>query len=682
MSTSRHVRQILLSATEDYKAGHVDSARSKYLSVLELDQANVDALTMLGGISHSRGLNDDALVFFNRATSAMPQHAMALYNKAVILEGMGRTKEAIAAYQDCLRAKPDYAEAAMNLGVLLHEGGDTVAAISIFRKFVQRLPNDARFHYNLGYCLALIGDAPSAEHSLNAALQREPAYAAAWLALANLYADTQRLNLAIQAIGHAIKVEPKNAEYYTVLGNLLSQNGQLHEAIQVHRMAHGLCPSHAKYLNNLGAGLLTAGAFTEAKEILSEAIQRDPLQAEYHFNLAQALDANGQPYDAINALESALCLRQEYGDAYQSLSVLFADIGWQVASRLCQERAKELDPQNPYICSASGAINLAEGNFKAGWVEFESRFTMWSDLRYRQKGVAPRSTPPQIWGGETLAGKTILVWTEQGIGDEVLYSGMLPDLVSMSGKVVFQCSRRMVPIFQRSFPTIDVRASPTPDSNLTELGITANYQSSLVSLGRYLRPSFESFPHRQSYLKYDDERVSELRSRYGAGPLVGISWQSQAPQIGQKKSINLADLAPVLKVPGVRFVSLQYGDCAQEVQSVSKELGVEIIHDPSVNPLKDMDTFFAQVAAMDLIISTSNTTAHVAGAIGRPTWVMLRPGAASLWYWFKDRTDSPWYKSVRLFRTSNAPQLQDPFGVCVEVVGKELRGWNTKVIDK
>ena len=678
MSALRHVRQILSSAIEDHKAGRVDDAHKKYMSVLELDKQNVDALTMLGGIAHARGLNDEALAFFNRATSAAPQHAMALYNKAVITEGMGRKKEAIAAYQECLRAKPDHADAAMNLGVLLHEDGDTAAAISIFRRFTQRLPNDARFHYNLGHCLALIGDAPSAEHSLKAALQRLPTYAVAWLTLANLYAETQRLDLAIQAIGHAIKAEPENAEYYTVLGNLLSQNGQLHEAISVHRKARALCPSHAKYLNNLGAVLLMSGAVTEAKEILSEAIQRDPMCAEYHFNLAQALDESGQPYDAIDALESALCVRQEYGEAYQSLSVIFADIGWQVASRLCQERAKELDPQNPYICFISGAINLAEGNFKVGWAEFESRFAMWSDLRYRQKGVAPRSTPPQIWGGENLTGKTILVWTEQGIGDEVLYSGMLPDLVSMSGKVVFQCSRRMVPIFQRSFPTIDVRASPTPDSNLTELGITADYQSSLVSLGRYLRPSFESFPHRQSYLKYDDERVSELRSRYGAGPLVGISWQSQAPQIGQKKSINLADLAPALKVPGVRFVSLQYGDCAQEVQSVSKELGVEIIHDPSVNPLKDMDTFFAQVAAMDLIISTSNTTAHVAGAIGRPTWVMLRPGATSLWYWFKDRNDSPWYPSVRLFRTSGAPQPQDPFGVCVEEVGEELRGWVRK----
>ena len=125
-------------------------------------------------------------------------------------------------------------------------------------------------------------------------------------------------------------------------------------------------------------------------------------------------------------------------------------------------------------------------------------------------------------------------------------------------------------------------------------------------------------------------------------------------------------------------MSLQYGDCALEVQTVSRELGIEIIHDPAVNPLQDMDVFFAQVAAMDLIISTSNTTAHVAAAIGRPTWVMLRSGSASLWYWFKDRNDSPWYPSVCLFRQIQqiSPESKAEGGLdAIARVAKSLEQW-------
>jgi hypothetical protein len=283
------------------------------------------------------------------------------------------------------------------------------------------------------------------------------------------------------------------------------------------------------------------------------------------------------------------------------------------------------------------------GRLEEGWKEYDGRF--W----YLEERVPRRPVPPVYWGGEDLTGKRLLVWTEQGIGDAIIYSSMIPELAQRASAVYLECEPRLIPIFSRSFPGVQVftlREGGDPNATMP----SADYQSAIGSLGRFMRPNLDSFPRHNGYLVPNAEKVAEFKRRYAPGPVVGISWRSSKHAAGLVKTVPLSEWAPILRVPGIKFVNLQYGDNRAEIADVTSKLGVEIFEDAEVNALKDMDGFLAQVAALDLVITVSNTTAHVAGAANVPVWLALPSKGLGLWYWFQRRADSPWYPSMRIFR--------------------------------
>jgi len=229
---------------------------------------------------------------------------------------------------------------------------------------------------------------------------------------------------------------------------------------------------------------------------------------------------------------------------------------------------------------------------------------------------------------------------------------MIPDLAKSGGRVLVECDRRLLDLFRRSFPgaTCIARAEhPDLAAQAADLQVPSS------SLGIWLRRDEKSFGGGAPYLAVDAARAEQLRHAYrarfdaGAGKkLVGITWQSLNPEIGDRKSMTLDDMAPLFQVPDAVFVNLQYGDTNEDRADFQSRMGVTIHHDPDIDPLVDIDGHTAQIAAMDLIISISNSTVHLAGAIGVPTWVIVQKVPDRRW--LMDREDSPWYGSVRLFR--------------------------------
>jgi len=281
--------------------------------------------------------------------------------------------------------------------------------------------------------------------------------------------------------------------------------------------------------------------------------------------------------------------------------------------------------------------------------------------------------PTPYWNGEPLDGRTLLVWTEQGLGDEILLASMIPDVLERGAQCTLVCTNRLAPLFQHSFPSAKIL---TREDMKTDIAPArgAHYQASLSQLGFRLRPSFESFPQRKSYLKADEAEASALRTRYLQGSpdrLVGIAWKSGNPQAGAEKSTPLTAWADILRVPGYRFVSLQYGDRTNALRELQEQTGLSITVDEDIRSDRDMRQFAAQVAAMDLVISVSNTTVHFAGALGVPVWTLLPSSVGRIWYWFLDRSDSPWYPSMRLFRQERGKD----WSAVLESVARELRQW-------
>ena len=482
-------------------------------------------------------------------------------------------------------------------------------------------------------------------------LRRDPNQADALHQLGVLRLQQGNATEAAKLIERAISLRPKTAEMYVNLGAAYRTGKYPEKAAKAYQQALVFNPELHDVYFNLGHALKDLENFEDAANAYKAYLAINPKDAEAFNVLGDTYMRLERNDAAIDAYESALMYDSRKPEAIGNIATILRNRGWHHAARVVIDRAIALAPANHEIRLTYGALCMQAGDLKNGWAALESRF----DTEIEQ--ILRRPSPPADWEGEDLIGKRVVVWTEQGLGDEVLHASILPEVIERAGRCTIECSKRMVPVFARSFPAATVVGYKASDIPATSAG-NFDYQIPLASLGRHFRPDFASFPHHDGYLKADADKVAALRARYEAlakgRRIVGLSWRSKNERAGEAKSMTLSELAPILQVPGVLFVNLQYGDCTEELADVREQFGIEVVQDAAVDPLADMDMFFAQVAAMDLVLSTSNTTAHVAGAQNIPVWVLLPHGSKGLiWYWFLRRDDSPWYPAARLIRADH-----------------------------
>ncbi len=456
---------------------------------------------------------------------------------------------------------------------------------------------------------------------------------------------------AVPILRRGVEMSPDSSALADLLGTAFSEGGNFEDAETAYRRALITAPGDAGVLNNLGNVLKNLGRFEESRDAYLESLERRPGHADTELNLAGVLE-NLEDYEGAEAASRrSIAAAPGDPDAHANLARMLLAQGKLDEVEAAAKRALELDPRRAEAHEVLGIYYFLRGRLSDAWEAYEWRWREEADRR-------GNFTQP-TWSGEPVAGKTLLVWGEQGVGDEVLFAGMLPDLLDAGADIVLECDERIIPIFERSFEGVEYLARNDDHRSAAALeGI--DFQVPLGSLGRWLRPDFDSFPRRESYLVADETRTAALRDKYredSPGLVVGVAWRSENPRIGRDKSIPLMELRPLLELPQKRFVDLQYGDTIGEREILQRETGQTLLHDDDIDQMADLDAFTAQVAAMDLIVSISNTTVHVAGALGVPTWIMLpmRP----MWRWMADREDSPWYPSVRLFRQSVAGQWTD-----------------------
>jgi hypothetical protein len=300
-------------------------------------------------------------------------------------------------------------------------------------------------------------------------------------------------------------------------------------------------------------------------------------------------------------------------------------------------QAVALDPDSADSHHTLAHALLAAGRLAEGWREYEWRW------RAKQFRVPPRDFPIPRWTGEELAGKRVLVWSEQGIGDKLLFAGLLPELAARADSITIEIEERLVALFRRSFPAVTVIARRDPiDPALDPAEF--ELQAPLGDLPRYLRPDLEGFRPLGTYLVPDADRTRELRNRYRRGeiPVIGIAWASRPP-----KGMPLDAFASVLKLPGARWVSLQYGDRSEEIARVNQALDIEILGDLTIDAVTDFDGSVAQTAALDAVVTIQNATLYTAGGLGLPTFALTPPEPD--WRWL-GCDHSPWHETVRLYR--------------------------------
>jgi Flp pilus assembly protein TadD len=449
------------------------------------------------------------------------------------------------------------------------------------------------------------------------------------------------------------------------------------EAVALYRQVLARRPGSIEALSGLGDSLRDLGSVEKAIALLEAAVRQHRESAALHYSLGRAYQRAGRLRAAIDIYKIVLRLDRHHADALNSVGLFFSTRGElesgnrlfrrALAARpnfpdalvnmglnlkileqyapalLAFQQAARLDPDYARAHWAEAQLQLLLGRFEDGWRGYEWRWRTREESSNRG-----RLFPQPPWDGKPFRDGRLLIWSEQGVGDEVMFASLLPELF---GKLdcVLECDPRLVPLFARSLPGVELvaRADPLP-ARLIAADIRA--QSAAGSLGRWLRPDRASFAGRGgAYLQPDLAKRERCRARYGEDRVnVGIAWHTTKDEPTAQRRMALEEMLPILRVSGIRFVSLQYGDHRGAIAKLEAETGVELLQDPEIDQIKNLDDFASQVAALDLVISIDNSAAHMAGALGVPGWVLL-PHPPE-WRWLLEGEDCLWWPSLRLFR--------------------------------
>lgn len=477
------------------------------------------------------------------------------------------------------------------------------------------------------------------------------------------------------------------AQELTMLGQQARQRGNVEVALHLFDAALEADPTYWHVLNEKGTLLNEQQRYPEALVAFTAALAINSSNGEVFNNRGMVYRNLGRPKEALDDCQEALRWLPGNGLIALNAASAYDDMGMVDECLQIVDDHIRRNPGNPNIQYNKAILMLGDGRFKEGWKQFEWRLNQPTAAGHYEHFDIPR------WKGAPLDGKSVLIWPEQGLGDEIITASMVQDVIAAGAKVTLLATDRLVPLFRRSFPdaTVGNRSGALTHITLQRTPLEPqflpaavrdgkfDYQMSQGDLGAAFRPDLESFPKHAGFLiadEYLSRMYRDMCERHDPNKkIVGISWHSQKNiRIGKLKTIGLRAFAPILKTPGVTFVNLQYGDCAAEIAEVEKEFGIKIMNFPDADPLRFMDRFSALVYAMDLVISVSNTTVHVAGGLGLPTWVMVPEGPARLWYWLRKRHDSLWYPSLQLYRQSASGIWSDT----IAKVAKNLKMWVAK----
>ena len=406
-----------------------------------------------------------------------------------------------------------------------------------------------------------------------------------------------------------------------------------------------------------------------AVELISKALAIKPDYAEAYNNLGTALKELDRLEEAADNYRKAIDLKPDYADAFYNLGSVYEVLYKYDLAIACYHKTLAIQPDYIKAHWNLSDIFLQRGDLKRGWQEYE-----WGLHLVEARGVGiSRSWPCAVWQGEPLQGKNIFVYPEQGIGDEILFSGCITDLLSLSpNQIYLECEPRLEPLFARSFPSVRVCGkAKNQDCTWVGEGVDLDYYVPIGSLLKFFRNNQDDFPNRDSFLIPDTEKQASIRAdyihRWPNKTLVGVAWHSGNKKIGSIRSLSLDEMQPILSHADCQFISLQYGNVENELSVLKENLGIDIFFDPEIDALQNMDTFSAQIAALDLVISIDNSTAHVAGSIGVPTWVLLNSHAT--WRWLSENDTSLWYRSAHVYRQKTLGVWDD----VIEQVSKDLK---------
>ena len=574
-------------------------------------ETNALRSNLVGLIYLSARQNPSALEWFDHALAIDPANAEALANRGLALQELGRAAEALTAYDEAVRAG--------------------CAKPALF--------------YNRGNLLRASGRLTEAIASYDAALRLDPAYPEALRAGGLVLSDLGRYANALEFINEALRLRPSFIEALIDRGNLLQNLDRPSEALASYNAALAGDPDRAEILNNRGAAFLMLGQWQEADADFAKAVQILPRFPQAWSNRGNLFLKLQQPEAALAAFEKAMALRPHYLEALCGRAVALKYLGRFDEALAGFDAALACDPASAHANNNKAALLLLRGDFEQGLELYEYR---WIFARTPKQAL---THPVPEWKGEVPHGSSIAVFDEQGHGDAIQFARYLSILAGQGANVTFFCRESL----RRLFKGLEGQVKIADCADASE---RFDYQIALSSLPRAFKTRLATIPANMSYVRAETSLVEKWAARIGSPSFkIGICWRGN-PNVkaDPARSIPLACFGKLAQTGGVRLISVQKMAGCADAESLP---GLTLLgEDFDAGPDAFIDTA-AVMQNLDLIVTCDTSLAHLAGALGRPVYVLLKQ--VPDWRWLLDREESPWYPSMRLFRQKERGDWNEVF---------------------
>jgi tetratricopeptide (TPR) repeat protein len=616
------VEALLKRGLEFHKTGRLTDAEAIYRQILSTTPSHFEALYLLGILAYQRGNYVDAVRQIDRALEVNPEIASAHRDRGVTLHLLKRFDEALASHDRAIALKPDYAIAFINRGLALQELNRLDEALASYDQAIVLQPGFGEAFSNKGDALYQLKRFDEARASYDQAIAFRPGFAELFNNKGDALYELKRFDEAVASYDQAIALKPGLAEAFSNKGDALYQLKRFDEALTSYDQAIALKPGLAKALNNKGNILNELERFDEGLVYFDRAIALKPDFAEAFNNRGNALKELRRIDEALASYDHAISFRPGFAQAFN----------------------------NRALCK------LLIGRYIEGWSDYEWRFEVSTSI---SRPIFPN------WQGEDLAGRRVLVFAEQGLGDVIQFARYLPLLERNRCQLTFLAPAKLTRLTRllRSLRSeIKVISALSPEHMF-------DYQCALMSLPHRLGTNVASIPNSVPYLHAEDDLIVRWKERLKKhGFKIGIAWQGNPLALADRgRSISLNEYVPLARIPGVRLISLQTGYGLDQLAQLPKDVTIEILgQDFDDGPDAFIDTA-AVISSLDLVITADTAIAHLAGALGCRTWVTLK--YVPHWPWMLDREDSPWYPTARLFRQSRV----DDWAPVFANIANELR---------
>ena len=571
------------------------------------------------GIEHQQaGRRGPAEACYRRSLKADPRCPQALHLMGLLAQQAGDYRESIRLLEQSLALNPDDRDTLNSLAEAYFDQGQIQPASQCYQRLAGLFPQSAEIHHRLGKTQERLGEWGAATASYRHALALQPDSPDLYGSLARLQSKQGVFAEAVESCRRALALDPIRHEIHTQLGNALTDLGNYGAAVEALRCALTLKPDSADAVLGLGRFFERKGDLTSAMDAYQNALKLNPQLSGAHLHLGSAQLLQG------NLEEAAECF----------------------------ERILQLTPDSAEARAFLGLIHLKQGNFRRGLNEYEDRWVTPYGFRFRRTFSQP------LWKGEPLEGSRILLHAEQGMGDTLQFVRYVPLVRARGGKVVLEVQPRLHRLLAQT---------PGAEEMICcgETHREVDWQCPLLSLPLALGTELNTIPAEIPYVCPDPAQAEAWRQRLAGNSLrIGLVWAGSPLHPHELwRSIPLEQLAPLTNIEGTTFYSLQMGPPADQVKQWGDRVRLIDLQDEQ----KDFADTAAIAANLDLVISIDTSVAHLAGAMGKPVWVILSKSAD--WRWLLDREDSPWYPTAHLFRQSTLGNWQD----VVARVERELR---------